>query len=168
MKKLYLIITLLCLMVLPAGSCFAQDEETGSGHTVSEITDQPALYYEAYLHEGDWSGRCTAMQSAGDPYGTQTIDAIRMQIDLNRYLDIIYRVHNKEGWTPWVKNNELAGTPGKAIDGIEIRLEGRASIIYDVSYAVMIDGKGWQKWTKEKQTAGDLQNVIRAIRIKIE
>lgn len=170
MKKLFIILTVAFSVMLIAASCFAAvDEGRGPGDHQAELTDRPAIYYEAYIHGQGWTNRCREMESAGDAYGGQTIDAISISVDINRYLKVVYRVHSTNGqWSPWVSNGAVAGTPGTAIDGIELGFAGQAAMYYDLSCKVLSGERQWTDWTKPGSTAGNLQQPIQAIRIKVE
>lgn len=170
MRLLRFAAALLCCIMFPIASCFAGiDDPTGPGNHQSEVTDQPAIYYEAYIHGQGWSNRCREMSAAGDAYGSQTLDAIRINVDLNPYLAVVYRVHSVDGtWSPWAINGATAGTPGTAIDGMEVYFTGRAAAFFGVSYRVLINGKGWTDWGPVGHTAGDLSNTIGSFRMRIE
>lgn len=170
MKRFYIALLAFCSVMMFAGSCLANfDEPRGPGEHGIEVSEQPAIYYEAYIHDKGWTGRCVEMKAAGDPYGGQSLDAVRIYTDLNPYLDVVYRVHVANGeWSPWVANGATAGAPGHNIDGIEISFTGRAAMFFTVSYKVLSEGPSWENWTKSGETAGDLQHPLQSLRIKIE
>lgn len=70
---------------------------------------------------------------------------------------LFYRVHLLgKGWLPWVQNDtDFAGVRGKAIDALQMRLEGVSG--YEVKYRVSPkENNGWYGWCEgTKDATGD-------------
>jgi len=154
-------------MLIFTSSCFAW----GFGDCYDDIGDSPIIHYYAHTLEDGWSGRAADGEAAGDPYGSQTIDAIRVEfLTGRRFMYVLYRVHVQNGdWTPWSMNGATAGVYGTPIDGIQVTLASRRIKLCTASYKARIANNGWGKtWTPEGEILGNLQDPIQSFRIRLE
>ena len=94
MDKFKILLLTFSFMLLSISSCFAW----GWGwNDLDDIGDRPLIQYYAHTLENGWSDRANDGEAAGDPYGTQTIDAIRVQFLTGRNMYVMYRVHVQNG-----------------------------------------------------------------------
>ena len=83
--------------------------------------------------------------------------------------DIAYRSFVQDtGWQAWKPSNEISGTDGIAICGIQIMLIGHISNYYDVSYRVKLQSSGWQEWVYNGTVSGMTEEPIVGMEVKLE
>lgn len=167
MGKIRILLLTFSFMLLSVTSCFAW----GWGWDyLDDIGDKPIIQYYAHTLEKGWSERAMEGEAAGDPYGSQTVDAIRVNVVMGRYNYITYRVHVQDGdWSPWVMNGATAGTYGTPIDGIQVAMGSWRAPSWSVSYKGRVKDYGWiNKWLPEGEVLGNLKDPIQSFRIRID
>ena len=169
MDKLKVLLLTFSFMLLSISSCFAWGLGWGWG-VLDDIGDRPLIQYYAHTLEKGWSDRANDGEAAGDPYGSQTIDAIRVQFLTGRNMYVMYRVHVQNGeWTGWAMNGSTAGIYGKPIDGIQIALGSWRGDLWSVSYKGRIKNQGWSReWLPEGEILGNLQDPILSFRVRVQ
>ncbi len=68
---------------------------------------------------------------------------------------IQYAVHSANiGWQDYVNDGAVAGTEGRQIEALRVRLTGELSQRFDVYYRVHVSNIGWLGWAKNGAEAG--------------
>ena len=87
----------------------------------------------------------------------------------NSKLEVTYRTHVQDiGWQDYVKEEQVAGTVGKAkrLEGINIKLLNNINNL-EIKYQVHVQDIGWQEWKNNDEIAGTLGQSLRLEAIKI-
>lgn len=82
---------------------------------------------------------------------------------------ITYQLYTNGKLGKKVSNGKVAGTKGKAAQGMVVKLSGGAAKTYDVYYRVYLKGYGWMGWAKNGQKAGtnDKSKEMTAYQVKL-
>jgi uncharacterized protein YjdB len=146
-----------------AGLLNADNPITGIRVQVSEI----GIQYESRI-----SNQSTIVRQNGETQGTGPLETLKMRlITSDPEMNVLYRAYfQNQGWSAWVKGNELLGSVGSGqyIEAIEAKLEGTNK--YHIAIQPYVKGSGWWSWVYDGKTAGTIGNnqPIEAYRVKIE
>lgn len=80
----------------------------------------------------------------------------------------LYRTHvENEGWLDWVKDGQVSGTIGQALqmEAIEIKLLTDWDL--QVEYRTHVENKGWQDWVAQGQVSGSSGQGLRLEAIEV-
>ena len=137
---------------------------------IANDTESPRISAEAYVHEQGWKSSDVVIPGVTAEAGTTGKGLAMEGLVLNGTDQISYRAHvSNEGWQNWKNSGETAGTIGRSIEAVEIKLEGELADKYDVMYKVHMANKGWGDWVMNGETAGTTgeSRAIEAIQIQL-
>ena len=82
---------------------------------------------------------------------------------------INYQSHVQNiGWQNTVKNNEIAGTTGRALRLEALKINVQSDISGDIEYQGHVESIGWQNWVKNGELAGTTGRALQLEAIKIK
>ena len=125
-------------------------------------------YKTTYESGGDLSASDGAMSGHGNSTKMYTINISASSpsgVDGN----VEYNVHSESiGWSGWKSAGTTAGSTGKRIEGIQIRLTGNMANVFDVYYKVHVQSIGDLGWAKNGEIAGSQSLCKRLEKIAIK
>ena len=155
MKKIFYVICLLFLLILPIKVCATNS----------------LVNYQAHVSDIGWQEEVSDGLTAGTTGQSKSVEALKIKLN-NIDGNIVYQTYDrKNGWQDEVSDGNTAGSTGKSlyIEAIKIRLSGSVSSLYDVYYRVHVQNIGWMGWSKNGEKAGSTGYNYRmeAIEIKL-
>ncbi|MDR1800812.1 MAG: InlB B-repeat-containing protein [Lachnospiraceae bacterium] len=132
----------------------------------------PGIFYQAKQAGKDWLTKADSEASAAVAESGLQIEQFKI-IQLLTILpgDIEVSAHVQDvGWTDYVGLGKTAGTTGKRLEAVKIRLTGLLSSFFDVYYRVYVPSwVGWTGWTKNGNPTGTAGRsfLIEDIQVKL-
>jgi len=109
-----------------------------------------------------WLSAVSAGSTVGTTGQSRQLEAFKITASGNVSGGIEYQAYTQDSWTPWVTNGAIAGTMGKHIEAIRIRLTGDLANKYDIYYRVHSASVGWLGWASNGADAGTDRLNLRA------
>ena len=127
---------------------------------------RPLLRYQTYTGQNSSGAWKSENQPSDDLDGQLGIQGIRLDFT-EPFHDVYYSVHCG-GWSREVSTTQIAGTPGKSITGLKIRLDEDGAKDFDISYRVHTLDGAWSPWAKNGKELLTSDLKINAVQIKLE
>lgn len=149
----------------------SETHETISKESNQTSSTNPVIIKQAHVQNIGWMNTTNDDQAYIGTIGKNLpLEALRLAIDSTISGSIEYSAHVRNiGWQPFVKDNQLAGTTGKAlsIEAIKIQLTGDIANKYDIYYRVHVQNFGWLDWAKNGEEAGSQGYAFHAEAIEL-
>ncbi|MCD8199501.1 MAG: InlB B-repeat-containing protein [Coriobacteriaceae bacterium] len=117
-----------------------------------------------------------AVTMPGSGSTKKTLQCIRLRLkvdkgDMKHYTTgIKYRTLSVGGkWAGWKKNGATAGTSGKTLQALKIKLTGNLQSDFNVYYRIYVADIGWTSWAKNGATCGTngWNKAARSLQVKV-
>lgn len=134
--------------------------------------DMNGFNYQTHVQSYGWQPKVGNGIPTGAIDTSRRLEAFRANISKPE-LNISYRgkVSGSSNWSDWTSNDQFIGTVGqaKALESVEMKLDGAFARHYSIYYRVKVEGLGWLAWASQGQSAGTegLNSQLEAIEIKI-
>ena len=126
---------------------------------------RPLLRYQTYTGQNSSGAWKSENQPSGDLDGQLGVQGIRLDFT-KPFHEVYYSVYCG-GWSKEVSTAQIAGTPGKSIEGLRIRLDEDGAKDFDISYRVHTLDGAWSLWTKNGEELLTSNSKINAVQIKL-
>lgn len=130
------------------------------------IKKRPLLRYQIYTGKSSSSAWKSENQPSDDLDRLIGIQAIRIEFT-EPFHDVYYSVYCDD-WSKEFSTAQIAGTPGKLITGIKIRLDDAGAKDFDILYRVHKFDGAWTDWSKNGAEVFSAGLEINAIQVKLE
>lgn len=125
------------------------------GSTEGALLSLNTVYYMTASTYGNSGWRETAKTYTHSNADQSVIQALKLRTPENTFSGISYRVYVKDtGFTEWKSDYAQAGTIGKGIEAVEIKVTGFFADAFNVYYRVKTEHVGYSGWAKDGATAG--------------
>ncbi len=147
-----------------------------TGKTYLSEDNLGEVIYEAHVQDYGWLGKVVDGAEGGTTGKGKNLEALKIKVsEMAKGFGelsgaIVYRAHVQDyGWMDEVKDGEIAGSIGekRAIQAVEIKLEGQLAEKYDIYYRIHSENYGWFDWAKNGETAGTVGLACPAQAIEI-
>ncbi len=116
------------------------------------VADKSLISYQTRLEGSAWEGAVANGVQSNSVCLSKGMQQLKIS---SARVSLAYSVHVAgSGWTSEYTTGQAAGTYGKNIEAVKIRLTGASANTYDVYYRVKNYGFGWTGWAKNGAAAG--------------
>lgn len=134
----------------------------------------PDLKVQAHIANEGWKKPVALGKTATGAKAGRALEAVRLILPSSAKGSVKVRAHvANAGWQDWVTTNssKFAGTVGKgrAIESLQIKLEGNVAQDFDIWYRVKSKSFGWSGWAKNGASAGSegYGKAIEALEVRL-
>ena len=116
----------------------------------------PHVDYRAHTAKYGWLGQVSDGAMAGTKGEGLRLEAFEVSSRVSG-VEVLSRSYvSGSGWQDWVNDGIQSGTTGqyKAVEGIQLKLQGSKSSSFDIWYRVQMQTYGWLDWAKSGDIAG--------------
>ena len=170
MKKI-LLLTLLLSIIIPTVSF--STTEIHDFNIKSELSQEIEVQYSSHVQDFGWEEDFSKIngQESGTTGKNKKIEAMKIRLANNAEgTGINYSVYvENEGWKEPVQDGEMAGSQGRNLKMLGIKINLINLPEYSVMYRIHVEDFGWKEWRYDGQKTETIEHgkKIEAIQIKL-